>query len=159
MTASAKRNITRELNTAPDLATMQPLTRGYYENLQSRYNYLSRSITSLTPRQFKTYERIAHGEGDLEKKRQTFYGNIQTMLEQITYGLPADIANKLKTSLSKLSMQQLTDLVDKNPYLNAILDWYEVIKSGGRPSGQDEEGNEITYESMVESLTQYVNAL
>lgn len=150
LVTSAKRNITRELKQAPDWNTMQPITRAHYEHLQSRYRYLSRPLSSLSKRQFVTYERIAYGEGDIEKKRQTFYNNIQKMAEDITFGLSKDLSDRFKQALDRLSLTQLTDLVATNPYLSGILDWYAVITGGGEIPN---------YEDAVEHLINYVNAL
>lgn len=150
LVTTAKRNITIELNKAPEFKTMQPMTQGYYENLKLRYQYLSRPIGSLTPRQFLTYERIAHGEGELDKKRQTFYNNIQNMIDELTYGVPKGIANKLRKAINRLPMAKLTELVQKDPYLGAIIDWYEIIKAGGQVA---------SFQVALEDLIDYINAL
>lgn len=150
LVATAKRNITIQLKQTPEPSSLQPLARGEYEHLKTRYEYISRPLAKLTPRQFKIFERIAHGEGELEKRRQTFYNNIQDMVNQITFGLPNDIANRFRKAIGKLSVKQLTDLVANDPYLSSIRDWYYVYQGGGFIP---------QFEEAVESLTDYINAL
>lgn len=148
--AQAKRNITLELKEAGDLRFMQPLARSHYENLQLRYQYLSRPISKLSKRQFLTYERIAYGEGDRYKKEQTFYHNIQTMIDNIAFGVDKNVISAFRKALDKLSIKQLTDLVSTNPYLSGILNWYEVMQAGGETPNLTEQ---------IITLTEYVNAL
>lgn len=150
LAATAKRNITIALKSVPQDRRLQPLEEGQVANLQLRYEYLSKPIGKLSLRQWKTYERIAYGEGDLSKKRRTFYDNVQTMIEQITFGLPDNIANAFKTAISKLSMEKLVDLVQKDSYLNSIIDFYEVLKAGGKFSNFNEQ---------IVEITDYINAL
>lgn len=148
LTAQAKRNITLELKQAPE--QMQPLEQGYYENLRLRYQYLSRSVSQLSARQLRTFERIAVGEGDLDKKRRNFYSNIQTMIKEITFGMSSDLANKLSKVLSKVPMAKLTEMVQTDKYFSAILDWYSVIKGGGEIED---------FENAVESFITYAESL
>lgn len=147
---SGLRNMKRELNQAPNLTIAQPLLRSHYENLQLRYDYLKRDISKLTARQFRTYQRIAIGESDLLKRRRTFFNNIWTMVDQITFGMPDSLVREFRRALGGLSMKQLTDLVQNNQYLNSILGWYDVMVGGGRVSN---------LASAITELTEYINAL
>lgn len=150
LVAVAKRNITLQLKQTPEPSNLQPLARGEYEHLKARYEYISQPLAKLSPRQFKIYDRIAHGEGEVAKRRRVFYDNVQDMVDQITFGLPNDITDRFRKAIGKLSIKQLTDLVTTDPYLSSIRDWYYVYQGGG---------NVPQFEEAVESLTDYINEL
>lgn len=146
--AQAKRNITKELKQAGDLRLLQPLARSHYENLQLRYQYLSRPLSSLSKRQFFTYERIAYGEGELYKKQQTLYNNIMTMVEDISNAIDPSVMTRFREALETLSVKELADLVSTNSYMSGIISWYEVMQAGGETPNLNEQ---------VIGLTNYIN--
>lgn len=151
MAAQAKRSITLQLKRAdldPNIA--QPLTRGYYQNLAARYAYLSRNINRLTPRQFKSYQQTAWSESDISRKNRLFKNNVFTMIDQLGFGVSGGVINQLKKALNGLNTNQLANLLQSDPQMSAILDYYEVMKAGGEVD---------SLEDRIENLIEYINAL
>lgn len=164
MATQGKRNITLQLKRADNLDTMQPLTKSYFQNLQARYEYLSKPISSLSSRQLKTFIKIAQGESDLDLKRHTFQQNMRVIVDEITYGLPSDTINDFKAALSRFSTDKLSELFNSDPVVKSISDYYFVVTSGGKLdkitiTDSDGTTHEVTYEDRIKAITEYLNAL
>lgn len=149
--ANAKRNLTRqikELESSVEGRFVQPLEQSEIDSLKYKYQYLSRSIPTLDKRAFKIFSKTAYVQSDTVRRRQTFYKNIFEMLDGVLYGVDQKLVNRFYWTLGGLTVKQLTDLVQNDPQMNSIIDYYLVLKAGG---------NVGEMEPKIESLIDYLN--